>query len=403
MKFIHFAMISLTILAACNRRSDKTQAEASPTQNGGDASQGNQPGVTPPANQIPDPATGLPLPVTPDTRPVSASVSTQTFACDTLESGIYWFGKGDMAQKVTESTRSSFYDPSKPTVIYAHGWQAHSHKLGRRATFNYTIYGLDVDTADAWIDAGWNIGIYYWNQIGDESAPNAAEDKVWGDSPVTWKNCDGIAQPVPGNPASVADSFYTSYMQAMKDYRGDNIRVAGHSLGNQLATKLAAKLSDDSAAGKIDKRLVPKRVALIDPWWSAPTRTLNRASQLKSTVESLKAKGIIMEWYRTSDVNENRGSAENLELLPIIGRTDIDPTYYLTQTSRHSAAPLIYFLSFGNPAPKGCALPCTDLAPSASTSDARMLELMAKPVHWQQLEGQKTPATSDNTFTKKPF
>jgi hypothetical protein len=51
-----------------------------------------------------------------------------------------------------------------------------SHPLwhGRRfrETFNWyhndADYGLDVNAADLWIEAGWNVGVLYWNQHADE-------------------------------------------------------------------------------------------------------------------------------------------------------------------------------------------------------------------------------------------
>jgi hypothetical protein len=62
------------------------------------------------------------------------------------------------------------------------------------------------------------------------------------------------------------------------------------------------------------------------------------------------------------------------------------------------AAPFVYFLSFANPAPSGCKSPCTDKAPSAATSNERMLEIMTKASEYVQITGAKTPDVSDNSF-----
>lgn len=40
-------------------------------------------------------------------------------------------------------------------------------------------HGLDVDAAGAWIDIGWNVGVYYWNAYADEEFPQDTECKIW--------------------------------------------------------------------------------------------------------------------------------------------------------------------------------------------------------------------------------
>lgn len=399
MKLLNYTALIILLAVSCNKRSQTAQDGTSPVPEGTADGQG-----TSPKDTMPSPESTLP-----DTRPMQATISSQTFKCDTLDTGIYWFGKGDLAQKADPAKRASFFDPSKPTVLYVHGWQSGSHKLERRATFNYgkydPIYGLKVDAADAWVDAGWNIGIFYWNQISDELMPNYAEDKVWGESDVTWKDCDGKAQPVPGSYASALDLFFAEYAKVMKEYKGTNIRLAGHSLGNQMVTKLAEKLVAESAAGRIAANLVPKRVALIDPWWSAPSKTFSRADTLKNAIQDMKAKGLIFEWYKTSSMSDNSKSDDNAALIPIIGQTEIFPDYYssFNQMSRHMSAPFLYFLGFKDGAPKGCGTntSCTELAPSAATSDERMKELMLKAARWQQVGGRETAVTSDNTYEPK--
>ncbi len=374
MKRLRSFLLSLAVLLSCNK----------PKGSSGDPPLADAPPLT-------------------DNRPLAATVSTAKFDCSSLDTGIYWFGKGDVAQKATSSTRSSFYDRTKPTVIYVHGWQSNSHAIGRRATFNYSktdpIYGIKVDAADAWIDAGWNVGIYYWNQISDEISPITVEDKIWGTNKINWKNCAGTSILVEGEPDSVVDLFYADYKNALKDYAGPGIRLAGHSAGNQLVTRLTEKL----AFSATDQNIVPKRVALLDPWWAVTSFVNTRPALLRASILAMKTKGIIFEWYRTSNVNDNKGSSGNEELIPIIGRTEVEPDYYssINVVSRHIAAPFIYFLSFQNPAPSGCVAPCTDIAPSAATSDARMLEIMNKASVYRQAGGRETPVTSDNTFELK--
>jgi len=98
---------------------------------------------------------------------VIALFTTQLFMSSVYASdlnyGIRWFGQGNVSQKAVAGQSNPYYNPNKPTVIYAHGWQNGAIVRGTRETFNYksndSKYGLDINSADAWINAGWNIGI----------------------------------------------------------------------------------------------------------------------------------------------------------------------------------------------------------------------------------------------------
>ena len=62
-----------------------------------------------------------------------------------------------------------------------------------------------------------------------------------------------------GDPTvSVGDLAYTDYKRIMANYIGTEIRFAGHSLGSQLATILAKKISNDG-----NLKLMPKSHYLI--------------------------------------------------------------------------------------------------------------------------------------------
>jgi pimeloyl-ACP methyl ester carboxylesterase len=393
MKISFLLLLTLTLGTACNKKSASPQVEAEKSSSD---------------SKTTNPVIVDNTPVQPDTRPFAATVSPVAFECDTLDYGIYWYGKGDVAQKVSSTTQSSFYDASKPTLIYVHGWQANSHIKKRRTTFNYKytdpIFGVKSDAADAWIAAGWNVGIFYWNQIADDSDVVVVENRIWENAQLSWKNCTGFSETAGLPKSSVSSLLFNAYSEAMKGYKGNEIRLAGHSLGNQLVTNLAAAAHDAAKAGKIESNLVPKRVALLDPFWSAAAiAKASRASLVRSLIGPLKNDGMIFEWYKTSTLTEEDRGDENSELLSMIGRTDLELAYYSdkNQISRHVAAPFLYFLSFASPAPSGCKSPCTDKAPSAATSNERMFELMNKASEYVQITGARTPDVSDNTFELK--
>ncbi|RZA11873.1 MAG: hypothetical protein EOP10_32330, partial [Proteobacteria bacterium] len=320
MKSLVYVLIPLLASAACNKKSDKSGTQSPPSLNTIDVLPGKGGAPTSPvAGSV-------------TTLPAALTVTAQDFECDALDYGIYWFGKGEMAQKASSKTTSTFYDPTKPTMIYIHGWQAGSHLFKKRATFNYSkadpFEGPKVDAADAWIDAGWNIGIFYWNQFGDETKVKDAEDKVWEDKSVTWQNCAGKALTTGVPKGSVADLLFSNYSEVMKGYTGPEVRLAGHSLGNQLVTRLAAKAADASKAGTIDAHLVPKRVALLDPFWSAALGGESRGAAARALITPLKAQGMIFEMYKTSDITDSVLADSNEELAALIGRTNYDLTYY---------------------------------------------------------------------------
>ena len=100
-----------------------------------------------------------------------------------LDVGIYWYSYGNETIRHVPGESNPFFTPGAPTVLYVHGWQKATTVRGFRETFSWAAnvpgYGLDVDTAAAWLDDGWNVGIFYWNQYADEPSFKDAEAKIW--------------------------------------------------------------------------------------------------------------------------------------------------------------------------------------------------------------------------------
>jgi len=67
-------------------------------------------------------------------------------------------------------------------VVYTHGWELDRIRQRYRETFNYAAndaeHGSDVCTADAWLESGWNVGIFYWDQYADEISVFDCEAKI---------------------------------------------------------------------------------------------------------------------------------------------------------------------------------------------------------------------------------
>lgn len=232
--------------------------------------------------------------------------------------GIYWFADtGDPNQdylvmkasaKTAKGQYKLFFDPSKPTVIYFHGWQPGDTVLKIREDFFYNdpYNKKGYDNLKAWKEKGWNVGIFYWNQFADEGdlqfsmakgvsraqaikllkemqgikqinekkdkkapkgfiafteetleAVERAEAKIYISnysykgfiSGMRWAylGADGKRHySIKGVPANtnVTQFAFKAYMVAMKGYLGPRVRFVGHSLGAQLVMNLTGMISN---------------------------------------------------------------------------------------------------------------------------------------------------------------
>jgi len=349
---------------------------------------------------------------------VATADSASAYDGKTLDTGIYWFGKGNVSQKAVAGAANPYYSPSKPTVIYVHGWQKDSTPQLRRETFNYkqndATYGVDVNMADAWINAGWNIGIFYWNQLSDEGEVTDAEAKIWstaGPKGMRYRLVDGTYAAGPSK--SAAELFLDSYTSALSNYYGTNIRIAGHSLGNQMATRLTKLVSDRVSAGQLPSNLLPKRVALLDPFWSKYGKDYLggkwTGEMTRTYVSELKTKGVVFEQYKSSGITDVGIGDANLDLEKMTAFSSMAP-WYVPSTdlgAKHVAAYNEYFYSFYTAAPEEVTISwgtrnlTGKVAASAATSDARIKEMMDPTKYWVQVEGRYTQDPSDDMYEVK--
>jgi uncharacterized protein YjdB len=342
-----------------------------------------------------------------------ALAETAMFNCNALDYGIYWFGRGNVSRKA--GAGNPYFGANKPTVIFVHGWQKDNVPRGKRETFNYKLNdptnGVDVNLADAWITAGWNIGIFYWDQFADEPEVKNAETKIWtgaGPQGMRWRACDGSYSSVGAPVVSAAQLFYEAYVSAMAGYTGGNVRFVGHSLGNQMVTRTATMINDNIAAQRIPASVRPTRVALMDPFWSKGEKSYlnNRwtGEVAREHVSALKTAGMIFERYKSSNINDLFVGDSNQPLTTMIGQTELIPGWIsnLDQGGRHIAAPNMYFRSLAFIAPPECDedAVCSGTAASARTSDARIREMMSSSYVWIQTAGQNTEVPGDNLFTR---
>ena len=300
-----------------------------------------------------------------------------------LDYGLYWFGYGDSWQKAQPGYSNAYYSSTKPTVIYIHGWQNGSSAKKNRETFNrLDAGGPNLDLAHAWLTAGYNVGVLYWNQFADEGEVKDAEAKIWtatGPRAMRWRNSSNVYSNGPSK--SVGDLLFQSYKDNLAGYNGNNIRLLGHSLGNQLAIVLTKKISDAVSAGTVSSKLLPKRVALLDPFYSNYAKSYlgNKwtGEVSRSYVSELKTKGVIFEAYRSSAVTSTLFVGDkNTGLMNMTAFSELKPWYFnsVQVAEKHNAAVWHYLWSFASNPP--LITGTSNQAASASTPDSRITTLM---------------------------
>lgn len=320
----------------------------------------------------------------------AALFSTFASACNfsssvfsSLDYGLYWYGYGDVCEKAIPGQANPYFNTSHKTVIYIHGWQNGSTPNQNRETFNASgSGGPDQALADYWINRGYNVGILYWNQFADEGEVKDAEAKIWstqGPRGMRWRSSDGSYHSGPSK--TVTQLLYESYRDNMAGFSGSYVRIAGHSLGNQLAVTVTKKIYDEAAAGQIANNLKPDRVALLDPFYSNYGKSYLggqwTGEAARADVAALKQAGAIFEAYRTSPASSTVfvGDA-NKQLMNMTSFVELKPWYFNSWqlAEKHIAARWHYFWSMASSEPG--ITNTSAVGQSARTSDSRTQQLM---------------------------
>ncbi len=337
-----------------------------------------------------------------------------------LSYGLYWFGKNDANQKFVVDEANAYFDSARPTLIFVHGWQPYISDELPDFDFNGN------DTASAWIDDGWNVGVFVWNQFSDETTgvtlggswftdgpPQGVKDaeaKIWapdGAQGMRWRDWNDYIDGYGVGPSDkcAADLFYEKYIAAMEDYTG-TIRIAGHSLGNQMAVRLAKLVHDGIDSGAVAEDLRPTRVALLDPYWSPDPRTdltdcavadRKTGDVVREYIAELLPTGTLFEWYWSSGWTTPDEGDANDALKPMVLYAEMSPQYAANDLDRHMAPRYLYFWA------KGFEDECTGVGDECrllgQMSDAQLASLMRSDYRWAQSAGQTTDTPNDDFYT----
>ncbi|MBE2222802.1 MAG: cell adhesion protein [Anaerolineae bacterium] len=349
-----------------------------------------------------------------------------------LDYGLVWFGENGRFQKAVSGQPNDYFNPSQPTIIFVHGWLPDQVTIPPNFLFNIPAADgsrdSQVDLAANWIEAGWNVGIFYWHPFADEDLVWVAEDKIWTadtEAAMRTRHADGSFH-TEGTPTiSASELFYQAYLDAMADYSGSEIRLAGHSLGNQMAVRLAVQLVAGIEAGDVPENLLPTRLALLDPFWSPLPKSYLDGQETGTVIrqeiqEELLPRGVLVEWYRSSLLTETTLLSEDAQALQDkVVYAELAPEFCssLDQTCRHDAAWQLYFLSYGSPAPRECVpdeasstcIPTGGYGPTAVTTNQQIAEMMHQSVYWfhgvgpEGEDGRSTPQTDDDWYHRLPL
>ena len=188
--------------------------------------------------------------------------------------GLYWYDVNGGRMLSQEDMPLSYYDPSKPTVIYSHGWKvdlAPEELVTQQSTIAATE-GLsgDRDYAEELKKAGYNVGYFDWHLYAADLG--SLQNEIWtvyeegvSDAPDEGSNYEAAVAALDGK--SFAGEFAREVAVVMKDAKNDDLYFIGHSFGGQMVTAAAYTLSKMYDAGlDINPACVPKRISLADPY-----------------------------------------------------------------------------------------------------------------------------------------
>ena len=344
----------------------------------------------------------------------SVGINTNVYDPNKLSYGIYWFGKNNEKEKFVSGQTNKFFNPAYKTHIFVHGWQPDISAIYPPTfIYNYGATG-SIDTAFSWITNGWNIGIFFWNQFSDEELVTNAEVKIWTTNSwvrMRWKNGMGVYQEAPAGTKSAAELFLDEYIAAMtnQNYTGETIRISGHSLGNQIAVRMTKLLADKVSAGEVPARILPERIALLDPYWSIGEKSYlgNRKNSEvinEYAYQLIKTNNLAFEWYRSSELTVEPNGDSNPSLESLVMYADMNPTFTTNQMIKHCAAYRLYDWSLSFAGPGNCSgdacLNISNLL--AQVSDEQVRSLMRSGYIWRQIDGFATETPEDDHYESVP-
>jgi len=335
-----------------------------------------------------------------------------------LQYGLYWMGPDGYCARFIPGESNPYYDPDKPVILFSHGWQPgmiHPEYWMQQPWHWFSWGDKPLDLSGPWLEKGYNIGFWNWGQFADEENVWTAEQKIWKTAtsgrwngpPVQglrYRLRDGGYRFVETG-YSIGDMFFRAYTEALADFRGGSVTLAGHSLGNQTVTALAGLLGDAVRKGEISERLLPDRLVLLDPFWgSTHLSHVNGRSPAELCTDIVRElvsdHGLAVEQIMTSGLGGLVTGDENLAMRELSAFYRVWPAFIpmWNQSGRHQYAIEWYFASMSlrlagmGAAPIGAAAEREDVLRNMNFG-------MESPRLWYSTgEGSMTPEPEDDYF-----
>lgn len=227
-----------------------------------------------------------------------------------------------------------------------------------------------------------------------------------------WRNSNGDFIRTNMLTQSVGKILYDTVVSALSNQTGE-VRIVGHSLGAQLATRLTRDLIVSYGTSS---KYTPKRLTVLDPAagsgaesYLAPFNNNVNISTGNLTTNYgtfIAQRAVPIEFYRTSNLMSAPGSDYMNGYERLACYTRLYPDYTSSPAAKHSMPIATYFWSMDFAAPKE-VIKLSDgsyqftgaTTASASATNTRIREMMGT-FKWVQAYGKTTENPSDDYFEK---
>lgn len=252
------------------------------------------------------------------------------------------------------------YNPEYPTLVVVHGETAgrgtekftvsldeeeYTFKTGESSDYvvatgiGYKARGLDLDLSKYWLDvAKYNVAIFHWERFADETSDNVLA-KLFSVPKMKYKtDGDGYeTNAVPKN--CLTEVFAALYVKEFADKSTDKeIRWVGNGVGADLAAAAADYMLSFVKKGSLDKKYLPDRLTLCDPY--LPAADLHLANdKTKWGVDSTEgAMGLVKTFVSDLDAYAAIEVVESKEVVTAEEETTTTYAYDLPKSEKAESA-----------------------------------------------------------------
>lgn len=224
--------------------------------------------------------------------------------CDlTASYGLYFYGDDhepyntDMTDidmvRASESLDIKYFDPSKPTIIWFHGWEP-TGSVGDRylmagADTRKVMKTYDCNYAHELKEKGYNVATFQFQGVEDGDA-NYAQSLA-----VIYKYA---VESFNGTDYSLSFLFASEIVKVFGESYANDITFAGHSCGGFMSTATNYMLQAFYHSGKTtNKNLIAKRMIVQDPYVNTLSDGLAADAMLMGTDELIgdRRKGTVVQ------------------------------------------------------------------------------------------------------------